>query len=239
MRGKAPGIGGLEWMEGIPGEVGGALRMNAGAMGSETFDNVVQRALSRLAKAMPHTKTPAELEVHYRHVPSLERNYAVSAVFTRHGPAPREEIARKLAGVAAEAPHDAADRERAPGCIFKNPGPCPAGKLVDELGLKNMSVGNARVSDVHGNFIVNDGGATAVEVLELIEQDQSAPRARSAASSSRRKCKSWENRRDRSDAAKHIAVLKGGPGSERDGFARDGAGVTKALQLVRREGHRR
>ena len=47
------------------------------------------------------------------------------------------------------------------GCIFKNPEKCPAGKLVDELGLKNLSVGKARVSDVHGNFIVNDGGATA------------------------------------------------------------------------------
>ena len=54
------------------------------------------------------------------------------------------------------------------GCIFKNPGPIPAGKLIDELGLKNLSVGPARVSEVHGNFIVNDGKATARDVLELI-----------------------------------------------------------------------
>ena len=56
------------------------------------------------------------------------------------------------------------------GCIFKNPNSIPAGKLVDELGLKNLRVGNARVSEVHGNFIVNDGGATATEMLELIDR---------------------------------------------------------------------
>ena len=55
------------------------------------------------------------------------------------------------------------------GCIFKNPEGIPAGKLVEELGLKNASVGAARVSEVHGNFIVNDGGATAAEILALID----------------------------------------------------------------------
>jgi len=63
------------------------------------------------------------------------------------------------------------------GCIFKNPRSGPAGKLVDELGLKNSRVGNARVSDVHGNFIVNDGGETAAEVLELIGKIKEAARS--------------------------------------------------------------
>ncbi len=62
------------------------------------------------------------------------------------------------------------------GCIFKNPATVPAGKLVDELGLKNSRVGNARVSQVHGNFIVNDGDATATEVLELIDKIKSVAR---------------------------------------------------------------
>jgi UDP-N-acetylenolpyruvoylglucosamine reductase len=62
------------------------------------------------------------------------------------------------------------------GCIFKNPGPVPAGRLIDELGLKNLSVGPARVSEVHGNFIVNDGGATADDVLQLISLIQSRAR---------------------------------------------------------------
>jgi UDP-N-acetylenolpyruvoylglucosamine reductase len=60
------------------------------------------------------------------------------------------------------------------GCIFKNPSTIPAGKLIEELGLKNFSVGGARVSEIHGNFIVNDGGASSVDVLTLIKEIQTA-----------------------------------------------------------------
>src|SRR5438067_7940886 len=67
-------------------------------------------------------------------------------------------------------------KESSAGCIFKNPESCPAVKLVDELGLKNLAVGQARVSEVHGNFIVNDGGASASEVLELIEKIKAVAR---------------------------------------------------------------
>jgi len=171
--GRDAAIGGLEWMEGIPGEVGGALRMNAGAMGSQTFENVVQ--VSYLdAEGNIHTKAPAELEVFYRNVPVLKANYAVSATFKGRVEA-REEILRKL---------DESQQKRkttqpaasSAGCIFKNPDGCPAGKLVDELGLKNVSVGKARVSDVHGNFIVNDGGASAADMLALIDQIKNAAR---------------------------------------------------------------
>src|SRR6184192_2992672 len=160
-------LGGLEWMEGIPGAVGGALRMNAGAMGAQTFEKVVSvRYLD--AEGNAHDKKRDQLEVHYRHFPLLEQNFAVSATF-RGSPAPREQIESRL--------HESQEKRRttqpiakSAGCIFKNPEKCPAGKLVDELGLKNSSVGKARVSEVHGNFIVNDGGATASEVLELIEK---------------------------------------------------------------------
>ena len=61
-------------------------------------------------------------------------------------------------------------RESSAGCIFKNPEQCPAGKLIDELGLKGARVGGAKISEVHGNFLVNDGAATAVDVLQLIEK---------------------------------------------------------------------
>ncbi len=167
--GKAAGLGGFEWMEGIPGEVGGGLRMNAGAMGSQTFDNVVR---IRFLDAMgdPQTKTPNELEINYRHVPSLDRNYAISAVF-RGIPTNAREIVRRLEE-SQEKRRTSQPAAKSAGCIFKNPRSCPAGKLIDELGLKNCSVGHARVSKVHGNFIVNDGGATAAEVLELIERIQ-------------------------------------------------------------------
>jgi UDP-N-acetylmuramate--alanine ligase len=172
--GKAASLGGLEWMEGIPGAVGGGLRMNAGAMGAQTFETVVRvRYLDANGEA--HTKTRDELEVHYRNFPLLEKNFAVSAVF-RGEPAPPEEIVRKLAA-SQEKRRTSQPAAKSAGCIFKNPDSCPAGKLVDELGLKNSRVGKARVSEVHGNFIVNDGGATAAEMLELIERIKATARA--------------------------------------------------------------
>jgi UDP-N-acetylmuramate--alanine ligase len=173
--GKAAGIGGLEWMEGIPGTVGGGLRMNAGAMGAQTFENVVRvRYLDANGEA--HTKTRDELEVYYRNFPLLEKNFAASAVF-RGQPAPLEEIVRKLEA-SQEKRRTSQPAAKSAGCIFKNPDSCPAGKLVDELGLKNSRVGKARVSEVHGNFIVNDGGATAAEMLELIEKIKATARVK-------------------------------------------------------------
>jgi UDP-N-acetylmuramate--alanine ligase len=171
--GKTAGIGGFEWMEGIPGSVGGGLRMNAGAMGVQTFDQVVRvRYLDR--EGVAHERTPAELEVHYRHVPSLEENFAVSAVF-RGERSSTQEIVRRL-DESQEKRRATQPAAKSAGCIFKNPNGCPAGKLVDELGLKGWQVGDARVSEVHGNFIVNEGAATANEVLELIEQIQATAR---------------------------------------------------------------
>jgi UDP-N-acetylmuramate--alanine ligase len=170
---RSAGLGGLEWMEGIPGAVGGALRMNAGAMGAQTFENVVRvRYLD--AEGNAHTKTPAEMEVHYRYVPSLEKNYAVSATF--HGsPSDLAKIESRLEE-SQEKRRTTQPIAKSAGCIFKNSANCPAGKLVDELGLKNLRVGQARVSEVHGNFIVNDGGATASEMLDLIEKIKSVAR---------------------------------------------------------------
>src|SRR2546423_3125165 len=172
---RAADLGGLEWMEGIPGAVGGALRMNAGAMGAQTFEKVVRvRYLDTEGNA--HDKKRDELEVHYRHFPLLEQNFAVSATF-RGSPAPREQIESRL--------HESQEKRRttqpiakSAGCIFKKPAKCPAGKLVDELGLKNSSVGKARVSEVHGNFIVNDGGATATEMLDLIDRIKQAAKTK-------------------------------------------------------------
>ena len=171
--GKAAGIGGVEWMEGIPGAVGGALRMNAGAMGAQTFDRVVRvRYLDR--EGVAHEKTPNEMEVHYRHVPALAENFAVSAVF-RGAKCSAEEIVRRL-DESQEKRRATQPSAKSAGCIFKNPNACPAGKLVDELGLKNSGVGDARVSKVHGNFIVNEGAATAGDILELIGRIQATAR---------------------------------------------------------------
>ncbi len=164
-------IGGFEWMEGIPGNLGGGLRMNAGAMGAQTFDQVVRLRFCDQDGNI-FTRTPAEIEVHYRSVPMLRQNYALSAVL-KGTPSTREQIDRLLETSVSKR------RESQPiaasaGCIFKNPGPVPAGRLIEELGFKNFAVGRARVSEVHGNFIVNDGGASAEEVLTLIEEIKAA-----------------------------------------------------------------
>jgi UDP-N-acetylmuramate--L-alanine ligase/UDP-N-acetylenolpyruvoylglucosamine reductase len=170
---RAANLGGLEWMEGIPGTVGGGLRMNAGAMGAQTFQNVTRiRYLD--AEGNSHVKNRNELEVFYRRFPLLEKNFAVSATFCGQ-PAKRAEIDARLRE-SQEKRRTTQPVAKSAGCIFKNPATIPAGKLVDELGLKNSRVGNARVSRVHGNFIVNDGDATASEVLELIDDIKSVAR---------------------------------------------------------------
>ena len=120
-------------------------------------------------------RAAASWNVHeYRSVPDLACNYAVAAAF--HGePGERSEVVRKL----EESMHKrrtTQPKESSAGCIFKNPKPHQAGKLIDELGLKNLTVGKARVSEVHGNFIVNDGGATASDVIGLIEKIKTVAR---------------------------------------------------------------
>ena len=166
-------IGGFEWFEGIPGNVGGALRMNAGAMGGETFNQVVSVRFVD-ASGEFHTRTPSELEVRYRDVPALAKNYAVSATF-RGETAAAADIAARL-DESQQKRRTSQPKESSAGCIFKNPGTMPAGKLIDELGLKGTRVGGARVSEIHGNFIVNEGGATARDVLTLIAQIQERAR---------------------------------------------------------------
>ncbi|MBV9999068.1 MAG: UDP-N-acetylmuramate--L-alanine ligase [Verrucomicrobia bacterium] len=167
---RTAGLGGFEWMEGIPGSVGGCLRMNAGAMGSEAFQQVVSVQTMNVRGEF-ETLYPDQMDVRYRNVPALSDRIAVSAGF-RGFPASLDEINDRL---------EASIRKRkatqpiaaSAGCIFKNPVECPAGRLVEELGLKNLSAGAARVSEVHGNFIVNDGGAKASDVLDLIEEIRS------------------------------------------------------------------
>ena len=162
---KRNGLSGVEFLEGIPGGVGGALRMNAGAMGGATFDVVESVRLMDYSGKI-HERSRAGIPVEYRCCPLLKNHIALGAVF-RCQPAPREEIEQRMKAFSEKR---WASQPSAPsaGCTFKNPGPMPAGKLIDELGLKGTRVGGAVVSAGHGNFIVNDGNATAREVLELI-----------------------------------------------------------------------
>jgi UDP-N-acetylenolpyruvoylglucosamine reductase len=166
---KRQGLGGLEFLEGIPGSVGGALRMNAGAMGAATFDVVASLRIMDYAGNI-HERAARAVPVEYRACPLLKSNIALGAVFQGH-PRPRAEIEQRLK-VYSEKRWASQPAAPSAGCIFKNPETIPAGKLVDELGLKGTRVGGAVVSAEHGNFIINDGGATAADVLALIAQLQ-------------------------------------------------------------------
>jgi UDP-N-acetylmuramate--alanine ligase len=163
-------VGGFEWMEGIPGSVGGSLRMNAGAIGAETCDQLLSVQVVSLRGEF-EVLTPDAMEIRYRSVPTLRERFVVSACFQGQKSS-LAEIDEKIEAASTKRKLSQPIASSA-GCIFKNPAACPAGKLVEELGLKNRTIGAARVSEIHGNFIVNDdGAATARDVLNLISQIQ-------------------------------------------------------------------
>jgi UDP-N-acetylenolpyruvoylglucosamine reductase len=158
-------IGGFEFFAGIPGSLGGALRMNAGAMGRQTFE-VVERVRYISYTGEIYDAEVATLPVSYRSCPLFLNHVALSAVL-RGQRTPRARIEAKLREF-DERRWSSQPKESSAGCVFKNPATIPAGRLIDELGLKGARVGGARVSEKHANFIVNAGGATATDVLELI-----------------------------------------------------------------------
>lgn len=159
------GLGGLEFLEGIPGSLGGALRMNAGAMGLSLFQ--VIESMRVMDKAGQISEVSAgSVAVEYRHCPLLEDHIALSAVL-RAVPAERAEIDARLSEY-SQRRWTTQPAAPSAGCVFKNPSQTSAGRLIDECGLKGLRVGGAVVSDKHANFIVNDGQASAQDVLDLV-----------------------------------------------------------------------
>jgi UDP-N-acetylenolpyruvoylglucosamine reductase len=162
---KRNNLSGVEFLEGIPGSVGGALRMNAGAMGGQTFDAIESVRIMDFDGNISEM-SPREMDVNYRSCGALKNHIALGAVF-KCKISSRDEIEARMKSY-SEKRWSSQPAAPSAGCIFKNPGAIPAGRLVDELGLKGARVGGAVVSAEHGNFIVNDGKATARDVLELI-----------------------------------------------------------------------
>ncbi len=163
----ANGLSGFEWMDGIPGCVGGSLRMNAGCLGGDMWQ-VFQSAI-----ALDEDGEQVEFDRNsmapprYRCIPEFRHNMVMQATFAGT-PADKKQIEATM--------EDFRNRrkttqpvEPSAGCTFKNPEEIPAGKLIDELGLKGFSVGGAQVSSIHANFIVNTGKAVATDVTELID----------------------------------------------------------------------
>lgn len=171
---KRNGLSGVEFLEGIPGSIGGALRMNAGAMGGETFNAVESVRVMDLAGEI-HVMKPAGMSVTYRCCATLKDHIALSVVF-KCVAQPRAEIEQRMKAY-SEKRWKSQPAAPSAGCMFKNPASIPAGRLIDELGLKGTSVGGAMVSLEHGNFLINGGKATAADVLELIALLQAKARA--------------------------------------------------------------
>jgi UDP-N-acetylenolpyruvoylglucosamine reductase len=167
---KRHGLSGLEFLEGIPGSVGGALRMNAGAMGSATFDAVVSVRVMDYDGNI-REMSAAGMKVEYRSCATLKNNIALEVLF-KCVPADPEQIQARMKAY-SEKRWSSQPAAASAGCMFKNPRDIPAGRLIDELGLKGTRAGGARISEEHGNFLVNDGKATARDVLTLIEMLQS------------------------------------------------------------------
>lgn len=167
------GLTGLEFAHGIPGSVGGAVYMNAGAYGGEMSQ--VTESVSVLFPAEGVRPVPgAEMRFSYRHSLLTDRPEAavLRAVFRLSPGDPavirermRELMAKRKAGQPLEYP--------SAGSVFKRPEGHFAGALIEQCGLKGLSVGGAQVSEKHAGFIINRGGASGADVLELIRQVQS------------------------------------------------------------------
>lgn len=162
------GLQGFEFMEGIPATVGGALRMNAGAMDGWTFDVVDEVHLLTLAGEKRVMKK-SEMHVDYRHCAELETAVALGAFLRPRAHADGAAIKRQIEEYSAKR-QKTQPREPSAGCIFKNPPGTSAGRVIDECGLKGERVGGAEVSTVHANFIVNRGDATCADILELVRR---------------------------------------------------------------------
>ncbi len=162
------GMVGFEFLEGIPGTLGGALRMNAGAMGWEIFDLV--EWVSFLMPDGRIMEIPGcELEVGYRFCREAYDGIALRAKLRAQGLGTHTEI-RKVIDEMFRKRSKSQPRQASSGCVFRNPPEVSAGWLIDQAGLKGEHVGGAVVSDLHGNFILNKGGAKASEVIQLIRR---------------------------------------------------------------------
>ncbi len=162
------GLKGFEFLEGIPGNLGGALRMNAGAMGGWMFD-VVEEVQLITREGEVRVLPRSELHATYRHCVELDEAIALGALLRPVASGESQDIRRQI-DVYQKKRVESQPREPSAGCIFKNPPGNSAGRLIDESGLKGTRVGDAEVSTVHANFIINRGHATSADIIGLVRQ---------------------------------------------------------------------
>ena len=161
------GLAGLAFLRGIPGGIGGALRMNGGAYGRETKDALVEaRAVDRQGKT--HVLNNADMHYTYRHCGASEDFIFTQATFQGE-PGDRDAIAAEMDKITESREATQPIKSRTGGSTFKNPPGNKAWKLIDAAGCRGLTVGNAQVSEMHCNFLINLGGATAADIETLGE----------------------------------------------------------------------
>jgi UDP-N-acetylmuramate dehydrogenase len=162
------GLAGLEFAEGIPGQLGGAVRMNAGASG-QWIGSLLRRVTVAGPSGLVQERMPTEQDFGYRDsFVARERLIVLDAVLEL-SPDDPEAIKQRLLASRERRRATQPVQERSAGCAFTNWPDLPAGRLIDQLGLKGHSIGGAEVSRLHGNFLINRGDATASDVLALLE----------------------------------------------------------------------
>lgn len=159
---------GAEFFAGIPGTLGGALAMNAGCYGSETWD-VVQRVTTVDRRGELHIRDASEFVPTYRHIekPVADEWFVAAWLMLPHGDA--QEAAQKIKALLAKRLASQPLNLPSAGSTFRNPEGDFAARLVEASGLKGYTIGGAQVSEKHANFIVNIGGATALDIEKLIQ----------------------------------------------------------------------
>ena len=163
------GLAGFEFASGIPGSVGGAVFMNAGAYGGEIKDVLKEAALVSKDGRKEYTASAEELDLGYRHSALQESGDVVTEVRIALQPGDPEAIRERMAELTRKRNEKQPVSYPSAGSFFKRPEGYFAGKLIQDAGLKGLTVGGAQVSELHAGFIINTGGATAADILQLMD----------------------------------------------------------------------
>jgi UDP-N-acetylmuramate dehydrogenase len=161
-------LSGLAFYRGVPGAIGGALRMNAGAYGGETKDVLIRaNAISRTGEKV--TFSNADMGYSYRHC-SVPEEYIFTDALYQAKPGNKDEIAAEMESITDRREATQPIKSRTGGSTFKNPEGHKAWQLIDAAGCRGLAVGDAQVSELHCNFLINRGNATAADVEGLGEE---------------------------------------------------------------------
>ncbi|MBL8712024.1 MAG: UDP-N-acetylmuramate dehydrogenase [Alphaproteobacteria bacterium] len=161
-------IAGLEFLSGIPGTIGGALRMNAGAYGGETKDALISAEVL-FRDGTVKQMTPAEMGLSYRHN-DLPRDVIFISSLLKGRAGDKAEIEARMDEIKSKRAESQPIRTKTGGSTFANPDGKRAWQLVDEAGCRGFKVGGAEISNLHCNFMINTGGATAADIERLGEE---------------------------------------------------------------------